>query len=1046
MKKKPAPQPQLKLTKEQWSFLAVMDAFNEPVSLDILGTLVPLQPSPLIDLLSEAESRDWIKRPESKLLVISDGLSSKARLKLSDINSRENLSLLVDRIHEEKLASRISTRTMSGILQRAGRFTEAGLLEVELARESFENQDHEQRCLHLKSAVLNLSHGMMDPEICRTLIFNTLQWSNATFVLGKIPHETESFLHKALEASEVLGDLRARALLNLHLGRLYYFTDRRDEALVALSLGVDEIEDLDDADMATQSSLFIGIYYFIQGKHKKAFPYLEKAHQLCEEIQDPILKDPVVPIFLGYCAAYTGQFHRAIGLLDYCTRNSQEGVDLTLVSTMRAVLGTVLAWIGKEKEAGLHLEKAYKEARQANNLLGLYFCGGGLALNYFSAGESKKAYEILVKTVNEGIRGGLVRQFASPWILEMLYEFHQLGFDPIPSFELPEGMDRIMDGANIHLQGVCLRLKAKMNFGLSGTHMKISECLDQSLSLLRDSGDPVQVSKTLMEMAQFENIQGHRARAQEIAREALTFVEGNAGEFFQKEFRHLLDDKDFFLDKEINEERFLDTFLELLESLYPGKNQTEILTKMLSATSQMLGAERSGFFWFPNGAFSKEPQLRASMNLPIWEIQSSSFKLSMTAVHKAKEENKPFSEKLLLNEFSLGKEFIRSVLCIPIEVKQQGSGVLYYDNSYLDNAFEFLNLSMIRRMIRHTSIVVERNIDYLKVKSQANRLANEKLLLLGSWKGKVITQSKSMLRLMEQIEQVAQTESTVLILGETGTGKELVARFVHEKSLRAGNSFVIVDSTTIPDNLIESELFGHEKGSFTGAETRKIGCIEMADKGTLFLDEVGELSLAAQAKLLRALQEKTIRRVGGLSLIPSDFRLVAATNRDLVAEMKKGRFREDLFYRLNVVPFKLPPLRSRDRDPVLLARFFIAHYTKKYMFQDLELSTGDEESILNYPWPGNIRELKNVVERAVLLSGGTHLEFDLSIRNASPSTDLISDLPTLNELQRRYIRHVLDHTNGKVSGSGGACEILGVKRPSFYSKMNALGYKKKIGD
>ena len=423
---------------------------------------------------------------------------------------------------------------------------------------------------------------------------------------------------------------------------------------------------------------------------------------------------------------------------------------------------------------------------------------------------------------------------------------------------------------------------------------------------------------------------------------------GYIEEFFPEEFRYLIETKGVITDTEFREEKFLDRYFEMIESFYPSENRMEILSKMLAATSQMFQAERSGLFWFSQGQYTVKPELRASLNLPRIEIDSSNFKPSLKIILKTFRKNHPFSEELALKEFALGKKIVRSVLCIPIEVKGLVHGVLYYDNAYLDNAFEFLNLSMIKRMARHTNMVVERRLDHIKVKDRADRLASEKSLLRDNKSGKIITQSRTIYHLLDQVDQVAETESTVLVLGETGTGKELVAERIHRKSLRSKAPFIVVDSTTIPENLLESELFGYEKGAFTGADKRKTGCVEMADQGTLFLDEIGELTLAAQAKLLRALQEKTIRRVGGVATITADFRLIAATNRNLVAEVEKGRFREDLFYRLNVVPFELPPLRKRNKDPILLAQHFIDRYAKKYNFPRFQLSSEEKNTIMHY--------------------------------------------------------------------------------------------------
>ena len=305
----------------------------------------------------------------------------------------------------------------------------------------------------------------------------------------------------------------------------------------------------------------------------------------------------------------------------------------------------------------------------------------------------------------------------------------------------------------------------------------------------------------------------------------------------------------------------------------------------------------------------------------------------------------------------------------------------------------------------------------------------------------IIHHSKIMAGLLEQTDHIAGTESTVLILGETGTGKELLAKRIHEHSQRAEEPFIVVDVTTIPENLLESELFGHERGAFTGADNRKIGRLELAHKGTLFLDEVGELPLTAQTKLLRVLQEKTFNRLGGTRTISSDFRLIAATNRNLDEEVAAGRFRQDLFYRLNVIPLFLPPLRERQEDIPLLADYFIKQYGVKYKRSTVRLTDEQEKMLRSYRWPGNIRELKNVIERAVILSAENQLELNLPADIQPDQLNPFADLPSFEEMQRRYINYILQKTGGRISGSGGAVEILKMKRPTLYSKMRILGIR-----
>jgi len=258
-------------------------------------------------------------------------------------------------------------------------------------------------------------------------------------------------------------------------------------------------------------------------------------------------------------------------------------------------------------------------------------------------------------------------------------------------------------------------------------------------------------------------------------------------------------------------------------------------------------------------------------------------------------------------------------------------------------------------------------------------------------------------------------------------------------SSRRKKPFVTIDPSTIPENLLESELFGHEKGAFTGADRQKPGRLELADRGTLFIDEVGEIPKSIQVKLLRVLEEKEFVRIGGRRPIKSDFRLVAATNRDLAEEVTKSHFRKDLYYRLNVLTLTLPLLRDRGEDIIMLARHFLAYYSGKNNVPELKLTDEDEARLTAHDWPGNVRELKNVMERATILNTIEGLEPHLRAESRLFITHPFADTPSLNEIQRRYIRHVLNKTVGKIAGPGGAAELLGMKRTTLYNRMKKLG-------
>ena len=326
-------------------------------------------------------------------------------------------------------------------------------------------------------------------------------------------------------------------------------------------------------------------------------------------------------------------------------------------------------------------------------------------------------------------------------------------------------------------------------------------------------------------------------------------------------------------------------------------------------------------------------------------------------------------------------------------------------------------------------------IQALKEQVQAENIYLREEIRMAHLHGDIISQSQAMKSVMAQAEQVTETDSTVLVLGETGTGKELLARAIHNMSRRKDHPLVIVNCAAMPSALVESELFGREKGAYTGALTRQIGRFEIADGSTLFLDEIGELSPEVQAKLLRVLQEGQFERLGSTDTITVDVRAIAATNRDLEDEVEEGRFREDLFYRLNVFPITIPPLRERKEDIAPLVWVFVGEFSEKMGKRITSIARRSMEALQRHPWPGNVRELRNLIERTMIQATGSTLNVQLPSRTSRPA----AEGRTLADVDRQHIVEVLEQTGWRVRGSGGAAEILGLKPSTLEARMSKLG-------
>ena len=386
-------------------------------------------------------------------------------------------------------------------------------------------------------------------------------------------------------------------------------------------------------------------------------------------------------------------------------------------------------------------------------------------------------------------------------------------------------------------------------------------------------------------------------------------------------------------------------------------------------------------------------------------------------------------------------EALESGCALPLLSRGRTVGVLTLA-SRVANSFSPEDVDFLMRAAGQVAIAVENSLAYREIAELKDKLAQEKLYLEDEIRGEmdfegIVGQSSALRHVLNLVETVAPSDSTVLLLGETGTGKELIARAIHERSRRKERTFVKLNCAAIPTGLLESELFGHERGAFTGAITQKVGRLELADQGTLFLDEVGDIPIEIQPKLLRALQEREFERLGSNRTKQVDVRLVAATNRDLEKMMENREFRSDLFYRLNVFPIRIPPLRERPEDIPLLVRYFTQKHGRRMQKQIESIPAGALRKLSSWHWPGNIRELENVIERSVILTPGAALQVPIAALSSNGRNASVPGTRHANE--RDEIVRVLKITNGRVAGPDGAAARMHIKRTTLISRMKKLG-------
>lgn len=895
------------------------------------------------------------------------------------------------------------------------------------------------RCLEAVTLLTGTGHEEMD----RMLVDSVLLLSDLNYcTMGDYPRIGQ-ILEEARNVATALGDRRRLAMVYLHMGRSEMYMHMSAEASADLRQGFDLVEELADQDMMSRAESFYAAHYYLRGLLREAAEYSEKALANAPS-KAPYILDYQLPVILSMSSAFLGQFPRAIGVMDSHWRRAVLKHNLRVANYYRVILGQVLSMNGQRRAAIEHLHAFQKDAIGRKDRFSLVWGRRALAYCLFLEGRFLESYDTIKDCLRLSRTLGLRRPFyAMPWVLEMLAHFKRSGYEPVPDYDFEAETEYALKGPNILLRGTALRIRAMELQDRGESPSEVEMLLDRSHSDLIQTGAMQDIAKTGVELALLNLRKGDNDAAKELALGSWEALASSGPHHFPNQLRSLIGTPGPSRESTSEPEDVLDRYLEMLESIAPSADLDEMLYLMLTKSCQFFMTERGGFF---EQAGTGRIVLRKGHNLTMELVGTLEFRPGLETVLKALQTNETLIVKNPGTDTRPTSPGVRTVLCIPFHYSEGFSGVFYYDTSYSEANFNLFSKSTLERTISSLGTYLGRIWEYCRRSEEISREALREAALSGEKAEDLVDGfGTAFQNLIMRADRVAQSDASVLILGETGAGKEFLARRIHYGSPRRNSPFIAVNLASVPEGLMESELFGHEKGAFTGADRQKAGRMELANKGTLFIDEVGDIPKSVQVKLLRALEERSFVKVGGVIERGADFRLIAATNRDLVKEVENGNFREDLYYRLCVIPLIIPPLRERGDDVIRLAEHFLAYYAKKYNRRAPFLTDEEVTMLKSYHWPGNVRELRNVMERAVIMS--TPDSFELRIIPAPRTLPGVDDslahpalgTPNLDEVQRRYIQQVLNRTGGRISGPAGAAAILGMKRTTLQARLKKLG-------
>ena len=1017
--------------------LSLAAMFQESFSIDWLLELTGYSASQILTILETGANAGWLERTEPGVYKFINHDKQNSYLSTLDPEEKNDLHQRIAQLfanafpNEDQMVQAVARHLIQTsnnieqcrILMRAG----------DLYLKSFQTEEALQ--CYLKT-VEDLA-GVVGQEADDLFIKAALKCSNISSLGRHTTKRVIIILQEALERADKTHRQVDTALLNLHLFQNEYFIGHEKKALCFFKEGWSTAQEIDNPKLMRSAVSFRIFYFFWQGLYKRIIQEYEKYVPDIERFPGGRFS-LITTSIVGYCYGLCGQTTQGMGLLDAIESYCRERGDLAVSTHCKANIGLIVLDVGRTEEAIDILEPALEEAIRISAKWVKRYVMPFLALAHYLNNNHKRSIALLNKSKEE-LAHFKTDVGVPDIIMKLCWGMEQGKLPSIFDLSLEEVIRHcIRVGRSALSKGVAYRYKAYLQRRDELSTKTIIRSLKQSEKFLIESGHQNELIRTRLDLTRQYLLNGQEELAQKAMDQVSKSLTPMNDGLIPGELKPLI-------QKRPESEHLLKEILRLGQETVTIRDNKQLIQHIISMVNRITGAERGAIFLLDETSKPVNIELKGSKGLTAEEVKDSSFTQSMRLIRKVAADGKGRVESAGAGQSkgaSIGKT-IRSRICVPLVFRDNVAGVLYHDNRILASAFKDADLELLAYFAAQAAIALNNSEAFEKMKQHNLQLTEEKQyyeeeLLHNQHFADIIGESKAIQKIISQIDQVADSDATVLILGETGVGKELVASAIHAHSPRKDKPFIRVQCSALPDSLIPSELFGHEKGAFTGAIRRKIGRFELANGGTLLLDEIGDLSPDVQVRFLRVLQTKEFERIGGDETIRSDFRLITATNRNLAKAVDDGDFRPDLYYRLNVFPIFVPPLRDRPEDIPMLSYYFLKIYSDKMGKTFEGIGNNDVNRLHKYDWPGNIRELENVIERGVILSRSpTYRVPPLADEERMRPAGM--EFTSLAENERLHILSALEQTSWKVAGPGGAAELLKVKPTTLDFKMKKLG-------